>query len=144
MSPVQEVDHVGATGDLLLERGSTGRSDRLEAVNGHHREDVDELAVAVGMLGKALAQARHRGGQVPVLERSAVAQRPGLSLERLDVVPGVVDDLTTAEAPRVLADHIPGADHHDPLGVGSYRGDAANGATLDAVAVAIEVHERGG
>lgn len=73
MGPVQEVDHVGAPGDLLLEGCGTGRRDRIEPVNGDHREDVDELAIPIGMLGEALTQPRHRGGQVPVFERRPVA-----------------------------------------------------------------------
>lgn len=128
---------MSAAGDLLIERGGTGRCDGLEPVNGHHREDVDELAVPIGMLGQALAQPRHRGGQVPVLERRAVAQRPGLFLERLDVVPGVVDDLATGKAPGVLADDSACTDHHDPLGISAHRGHAAHVAALNAVAVVL-------
>jgi hypothetical protein len=56
---VQEVDHVRAAGDLLLERRGAGGGYGIQTVNRGHREDIDELAIAVGVLGEALAQARH-------------------------------------------------------------------------------------
>jgi hypothetical protein len=140
---MQEVDDVGAASDLLLEGCRAGGSDRGQAVNTHHREDVDELAVTIGVFGEPLAQARHRRRQVPVLERGAVPEGPGLSLERLDVVPGVVDHLVACEAAGMLGDHRSRAHHHEPLGIGADGRHTADVAALDTVAVPLEVNEGG-
>ena len=64
---------MGTADDLLIERDGTGVADGLQAIEGDHREDVDELAIPIRMLGQALSQARHGRGQIPVLERRAVA-----------------------------------------------------------------------
>jgi len=48
------------TGDLLLERRGAGGGYGIQTVNPDHREDIDELAVTVAVLGEALAKARHR------------------------------------------------------------------------------------
>lgn len=141
---VQEVYDMGAGDDLLLERLRTGRADRLQAGHGDHGEDVDELTIPIEVFGQPLAQTGHRGRQVPVLERRAVAQRAGFALERRHVMPGVVDRAIAIEATRVFPDHLPGADHHDPLGIGAHGGDLADVAAFDAVAVALEVHQSGG
>jgi len=138
---MQEVDDVGAAGHLLLEGCRAGGGDGVQAVNSHHREDVDELAVAIGVLGETLAQARHWCRQVPVFERGAVPEGPGLSLERLDVVPGVVDHLVAREAAGMLGNDGTGAHHHEPLGVGADGRHPADVAALDAVAVPLEVNE---
>jgi hypothetical protein len=58
--PMQEVHHVGAGDDLLIERRPAGLAHSLQSVKRHHREDVDELAVTVGMAGQPLAEPRHR------------------------------------------------------------------------------------
>lgn len=87
---MQKVDDVGAADHLLLKRACAGVADGLEPVEGDHGEHFDELTIAVGVLGESLAQPRHRGRQVPVLEGRAIAQRPGLALERGDIVPRVV------------------------------------------------------
>ena len=46
---------MGTGKDLLIERGRAGLAHGLKAVEGDHREDVDELAVTIGMLGQPLA-----------------------------------------------------------------------------------------
>jgi hypothetical protein len=130
--------------DLLIERCGAGLAEGLEPVESGHREDLDELPVTVDMPGQPFAQARHRGGQVPVLERRAIAQRSGLTLECGQIVPRAVDRATALEAARVLTDDLSGAEHHDPLGVGAHRGHLPDVATLDAVAIALEVHQAGG
>ena len=73
MGAMQEIDHVGAAGDLFLKRRGAGCSYSVKPIDRDHREDVDELAVAVRVLGQAFAQPRHRRRQVPVLERGAIA-----------------------------------------------------------------------
>ena len=96
---------------LLLERIGASVADGLKPIERHHREHLDELAVPVGVLGQPLAQPRHCGGQVPVLERRPVAQRPGLALQDCYVVPGVVDRAALSEAAGMLADELPGTQH---------------------------------
>lgn len=64
---------MGGADDLLLERDGTGLAHGLQAIQGDHREDVDELAIPVDVFGQTLAQTRHGGGQIPVLERRPVA-----------------------------------------------------------------------
>ena len=140
---VQEVDDVSAADDLLIERRGTGRAHGLEAVHGHHRQDVDELTVTVGVLREPLPHPRHRRRQVPVLERRAIPERAGLALQCRHVVPRVVARLAPVEAARVIADDGPAADHDDSLGVATDRRNLSDVAAFDAVAVAIEVNEAG-
>lgn len=123
---------------VLLERIGTGVADGLKPVEPHHREHLNELAVPAGVPGEALAQPRHGGGQVPVLERRSVAQRAGLALQGRHVTPGVVDRAALAEAASMLADQFPGAEHDDVLGVGPYGGHLSHMAAIDAIAVVIE------
>lgn len=47
---MQEVYDVCAAYDLLVECRSAGLAHGLEAVEGNHREDVDELPIAIRML----------------------------------------------------------------------------------------------
>ncbi|HEY1892799.1 MAG TPA: hypothetical protein VGG63_20580 [Steroidobacteraceae bacterium] len=58
-APVQDVDYVSAGDDLLLQCLSTSGTHRFQPIGGDHQQDVDELAVSVGMAGEALAKARH-------------------------------------------------------------------------------------
>ena len=57
--PMQEVHDVRARGDLFIERHGAGLSDRIQAVEGDHREHLHELPIAVGVAGEPLAQASH-------------------------------------------------------------------------------------
>ena len=59
--PMQEVHDVRACGDLLIERHGTGLADRIQAVEGDHREHLHELPIAIGVPSEPLAQARHGG-----------------------------------------------------------------------------------
>ena len=77
---MQQVHDVRTAGHLLIERGGAGLIDGVDPVDRDHGEDFDELPVTVRMPGHSLAQPRHAGGQVPVLERRPVAQRAGLAL----------------------------------------------------------------
>lgn len=52
---MQEVHHVRAADDLLIERRGTRFGHGLKAVEGHHREDVDELPIPIRALRQALA-----------------------------------------------------------------------------------------
>ena len=70
---VQEIDHVRTRDHVFLERIGAGSADGLKPVERHHREHLNELAVPARVLSEALAQPRHGGRQVPVLERRAVA-----------------------------------------------------------------------
>ena len=49
--------------------------------------------------------------------------------------------MTAAEEARMLSDHLIPAHQHDALGVGAHGGNATGKAAIDAVAVALEVHE---
>jgi hypothetical protein len=51
---VQEVHDVRARCDLFLQCARAGLTHRLEPVDRHHREHLDELAIAVGVLGQPL------------------------------------------------------------------------------------------
>src|SRR3546814_13952146 len=71
-----------AAGDAGLQGLGTGRLDRGQAMVEHRPQHLDELAIAVGValqLGANPGQGRR---QVPVLERSAVAQRDRLQIGR--------------------------------------------------------------
>ena len=58
--PMQQVHHVRAAGDVFIERDGAGCGDRLQAVQGDHREHLHELPVPVRVAGEPLTQARHR------------------------------------------------------------------------------------
>jgi len=132
---------MGTGDDLLTEGHRAGLADRVQPVDRHHREDVNELAIAVAVPGQALAQPRHGGRQVPVLEGRAVAQRPGFALECCHVVPGVIERTAALEASGVLADDLSTAQHHDPLRIRAHGCHLSNVARFDAVPVAFEVHQ---
>ena len=59
-------------------------------------------------------------------------------------MPGGVLNVAAAEEARMLADHFIPAHQHYPLGVRTHRGDACGVAAVDAVAIAIKVHEARG
>ena len=59
---MEEIDHVRAGDDLLLERVGAGLADGLKPIQRHHREHLNELPVPAGVLGQPLAQPRHCGG----------------------------------------------------------------------------------
>ncbi len=56
---MQEVHDVRTADDLLIERHGTGLADRIQAVEGDHREHLHELPIAVGVAGEPLPQPRH-------------------------------------------------------------------------------------
>jgi hypothetical protein len=102
---MQQVHDVRAADHGFLERGGAGRAHGVEAVQRDHRQDLDELPVAIVRAGPAAHAAASSSRQVPVLERRTIAQRTGLALERRHVVPRVVERLAALEPARVLADH---------------------------------------
>lgn len=55
---MQEVHDVRAADDLLIERRGTRLAHGLKAIEGDHREDVNELPIPIRMLRQALAQPR--------------------------------------------------------------------------------------
>jgi hypothetical protein len=59
---MQQVHHVLAADDLLIERRGARIGDGIQAVERDHGENLHELAIAIGVLGEPLAQARHVGG----------------------------------------------------------------------------------
>jgi hypothetical protein len=56
-------------------------------------------------------------------------------------MPGVILHVTAAKEAWMLADHLLTMHQHDALGVGAHGGDPTGKAAIDAVAVALEVHE---
>ena len=58
--PMQEVHDVRAGGDLFIERHGARLRDRLQAIEGNHREHLNELPITVRVTGEPLAQTRHR------------------------------------------------------------------------------------
>ncbi|KMO44973.1 hypothetical protein VQ03_00360 [Methylobacterium tarhaniae] len=117
----------------LAQRLGADRFDRGEAVAEHGGEDLDHLAVAVGAAGELAADPFEGGGQDPVLERCAVAQRAGLAGEHGDVMPGVEHRLAAAEGPRVLGDDAPVLADLDALGIGAHLDRATDGRGHDRV-----------
>ena len=110
-------------------------SSAMAGENGH------ELAIAAGLGAQPILHLPQRRRQRPVLERRAVAQRPGLLLQRRHVVPGIEEGAITLETAHMLADDLALGHGHDPIGVGAQRHRLAGVAAIDAVAVAINVHE---
>jgi len=51
--------------------------------------------------------------------------------------------MAAAKEARMITDHLLPAHQHDALGVGAHRGDPTGKAAIDAVAVALEVHQTG-
>jgi hypothetical protein len=60
--PMQEIHDVRARGDLFIKRHGAGLGDGIQAIEGDHREHLNELPIAVGVAGELLAQPSHRGG----------------------------------------------------------------------------------
>src|SRR5204863_8042353 len=84
---------------------------------------------------------RQRRRQIPVAERVAVAQRPGLSGQHRQVMPGVVGGLAASEAAGVLADDLAVTPDDDAIGIGAQLGSAPRRLNRDAVAVVVEAHQ---
>ena len=57
--PMQEIHDVRARGDLFIKRHGAGLGDGIQAIEGDHREHLNELPIAVGVAGEPLAQASH-------------------------------------------------------------------------------------
>ncbi len=112
-------------GESRLQRLGTGGLDGGQPMLGHGPQDLDELAVAIGMLGELGADLAQAGRQVPVLEGCAIAQGTGLLQQDRQIVPGIVDGLIAPEASGVIGDHLVVEQHDDPLGMGSHQDHAA-------------------
>jgi hypothetical protein len=65
-------NHISA-GDVSLQRFGAGCLNRGQSMIEHRGENFDELAVGVGVRLQLRADLGQAGGQVPVLERSAIA-----------------------------------------------------------------------
>ena len=70
---MQEVHDVRTRCHLLIERARASIAHGLQPVDRHHREHLDELAIAVCMFSEPLTESRHRAWKVPVLERRPIA-----------------------------------------------------------------------
>ena len=55
---MQEIDHILTAGHLLLECRGTRLRDSLQAIQTDHGEDLNELPIAITVLGQPLSQAR--------------------------------------------------------------------------------------
>ena len=76
---MQQVHDVGAADDLLLERHGASLADGFEPVERDHREDVDELPVAVRVLGQAFSRSRViEAGRFQSLNGAPLRSAPGL------------------------------------------------------------------
>jgi hypothetical protein len=51
-----------ARGDLFIERHGAGLVNRIQAVEGDHRERLHELPIAIRVAGEPLTQTRHGSG----------------------------------------------------------------------------------
>lgn len=49
--PMQQVHDVRAADNLFIERHGAGLPDRIQAIEGDHREHFHELPIAIGMAG---------------------------------------------------------------------------------------------
>jgi hypothetical protein len=58
-------------------------------------------------------------------------------------MPGVILHMTAAKEARMLADHLIAAHQHDALGVGAHGGNPISEAAIDAVTIALKVHQTG-
>ena len=95
-----------------------------------------------GLLQQPILHLQQRLRQRPALEGRTVAQRPGFLLQCRHVVPGIEEGAIALEAANMLADDLALGHRHDPIGVGAQRYRLARVAAIDAVAVAIHVHQR--
>jgi hypothetical protein len=95
--PSQDVEHDIGGMNAVTERFSTGGFPQPGVRGQHCAEDIDHLSIAVIGAGKLAPHTLHRGRQNSVLERSAVAQRAGLTGQHRHIMPGVVDRLAVAE-----------------------------------------------
>src|SRR5205807_6102602 len=102
---------------------------------------IDELAIAVVVAGQPPPDLRQRRRQIPVAERVAVAQRPGLSGQHRQVMPGVVGGLAASEAAGGSADELAVTPDNDAVGIGAQLGSAPRRLNRDAVAVVVEAHQ---
>ena len=57
--PMQEIHDVRARGDLFIECHGAGLGNRIQAVEGDHREHLHELPISIRVAGEPFAQARH-------------------------------------------------------------------------------------
>jgi hypothetical protein len=70
----------------------------------HRAQHLDELSVCVGVWLQLGADLGQGGRQIPVLERSAVAQGAGLPHQHRQIMPGIVNDLVPPEVARVIVE----------------------------------------
>src|SRR5438477_13208805 len=80
---------------------------------GHRPQDLDELTVAIGVLGELGTDLGQAGWQVPVLEGRAVAQRTGLLQQNRQIVPRIIDDLVAPEVARMIGNNLVVEEHDD-------------------------------
>ena len=82
------VHHNGGGDDFAVQRQFAGRLQRFQADFTRRQQQLDEGAVAIGLLEDVRARL-HGDRQLPFSERHAVAQRAWLSLQDRQVVPGI-------------------------------------------------------
>jgi hypothetical protein len=138
------VEHYGGTHRTLFQGQLAGHADQLRAVLAQRQEDLDEGAVAFGLLEQLVLHRGDRCRQRPRHERRAMAQCPGLALEQRQVVPGVEHQARAGEAARMDGDLFTVGHDDDPLGTGAQRDPLSGVLGRNAVAVAIVGDGAGG
>ena len=124
-------------GDGLLAGGVY----RVQSVATDDGEGADELTIAAQASRQRRPDLAHRFRQVPLFERSSVSQRPRLPLQDGQLVPRIVDGFVAAKMAQMDADHHVVPYHDDPVSICPHRDRLADGHGVDAVPVAVEVHE---
>ena len=128
---------------VLRQRLDTGRPHRVDPVGPKHMQDVDHLPVAAAMALQTTADVAEHFGQIPILERSSVAQCARLAAEREKIVERIVDCPAPAEIPCMLPRLPALVPNLDPLRVDLDLHRIARRARFDRVAVVVEMNEAG-
>ena len=141
--PPHGVQHHRAGDGARLQRQAAGHLQHVDPRLPRQQQKLDEGAVALGLLEYAVAHGADGGGQAPVPERRAVAQRAGLALQHRQVVPGVANQLVAAKPAGMFGDQLAVGDNAERVGGEARRHHLARPGRRHAVAVAADPRQAG-
>ncbi len=133
--PRQNVDDDRGGMDALVKSFSTGGFDGDQAITGHAAEDLNHLAVTVIAALQLAADPGQGGWQHPIPERGTIAQSAGFASQNTDIVPRVIDRLTSPVDAGMVSDDYTILPDDDPIRIGIHINRPPDGRRDGGVSV---------
>ena len=141
--PCQDVKYDTRRVDIVGQSLRTCRFNGVQPVGQDGPKDIDHLTVTAGLAFELSPHASYGNGQLPVLERRAVAQSAWFAGEHWQVMQGIIDRFASPEGALVLTNDLPILPTFQPIRIGADLHGTTNCAGIDGVTVVVKTHEAG-